>query len=485
MKKLIVALMIFLFLNFSFNLAYASFLTSAISKLQPAVAVAGAAGSKIIPAVFTGTAVGGNVSSWISLAIPGGAVAKVAGAVLGVAGALTIDYIFNNAPGWFVTKHLAQLGAGIVDTTSITYPVGKGFADYNYVNGIYDARGMSANYTQAQARANVAKATICNYYTNTVQYCPVASFDNTKVGCVEAFGMCQDGSTQHVQFFYPAAVPQGSPVPGNFPMTPAQVQALLTIDLAANNADAVKVGQAALEVSAAALENPSHPVNMQAAIKAAMAAALMEGVTADQKTALEGQAAVPGAIPVPVSNQDPTTYLTPAQIAAAVQAALAGQGLSAAQIAAAITAAQAGSGSAGLTQAQTQAAVAAALAGQNLTAAQIAAAVAATFPALGAYAPPAVAAAYAVPTVGNFSLLFSNFLATMRATPLFSLPGLLASSVPSGGDCTMSIDLSSRFGGSKEFSMCNWETGLSAMKAVLLCIASILAVGIVVKGGGA
>ena len=93
--------------------------------------------------------------------------------------------------------------------------------------------------------------------------------------------------------------------------------------------------------------------------------------------------------------------------------------------------------------------------------------------------------AAAIPDVGDFAGLFSSFLTTMQGTPLFSLPGLLSSSVPSGGSCSMSVDMSERFGGSQTVSICNWDTGLSYLKAVLLCIASIFAVGIVAKGGGA
>jgi hypothetical protein len=92
-------------------------------------------------------------------------------------------------------------------------------------------------------------------------------------------------------------------------------------------------------------------------------------------------------------------------------------------------------------------------------------------------------APYETPTVGNFTGLFTGFLNTMRNTPLFSLPGLLSSSVPSGGECTYQVNMSQRFGGVHTVSICNWATGLSYMKAVLLCISSILAVMIISKGG--
>jgi len=92
--------------------------------------------------------------------------------------------------------------------------------------------------------------------------------------------------------------------------------------------------------------------------------------------------------------------------------------------------------------------------------------------------------AYQKPTVDNFPELFTNFLYAMKDTPLFSLPGLLSSSIPSGGSCSYQVNMSERFGGVHTVSICGWATGLSYMKAVLLCMASIFAVGIIVKGGG-
>jgi hypothetical protein len=188
--------------------------------------------------------------------------------------------------------------------------------------------------------------------------------------------------------------------------------------------------------------------------------------------------------------------LTPAQVQAATSAALASAGISAAGIAAAIN-----STFPGLTATQ----LAAALSYCGLTATAIAAAIKAANPSLTqaevqAAVTAAIAASvtpltaysggntiglvpYALPDVGDFAGLFSGFLAAMRKTPLFSLPGLLSSSVPSGGSCYFEVNMSERFGGTHTVSICNWSTGLSCMKAVLLCIASIFAVGIITKGG--
>lgn len=93
--------------------------------------------------------------------------------------------------------------------------------------------------------------------------------------------------------------------------------------------------------------------------------------------------------------------------------------------------------------------------------------------------------AFEQPEVGDFSKLMSDFIDTMQNTDLFSLPGLMTSSIPSGGDCQLTINLGQHFGGTKTISFCEWATALSYIKAVLLCLASVVAVGIVCKGGAA
>jgi len=91
--------------------------------------------------------------------------------------------------------------------------------------------------------------------------------------------------------------------------------------------------------------------------------------------------------------------------------------------------------------------------------------------------------AFEQPEVGDFSQLMTDFIETMQETDLFSLPGLMTDSIPSGGDCELTINLGQHFGGTKTVSFCEWATALSYIKAVLLCLASVVAVGIVCKGG--
>lgn len=94
--------------------------------------------------------------------------------------------------------------------------------------------------------------------------------------------------------------------------------------------------------------------------------------------------------------------------------------------------------------------------------------------------------AFEQPEVGNFSELMTDFIDTMKNTDLFSLPGLMTSSIPAGGgSCEVTINLGSHFGGTRTISFCEWATALSYIKAVLLCLASVAAVLIVCKGGTA
>lgn len=510
MKKLIVALMIFLFLNLSINLVYASFLTSAITRLQPAAAVAGSAGSKIIPAIFTGTTAAGNVSSWISLTIPGGAVAKIAGAVVGVAGAMAIDYIFNNAPGWFVTKNIVRAGAGMVDISAVTYPTGKAAVDYtqNGDMGMYAAAAAAAAACQAAFDSRFP----LSYLDQATQYGAQAGTDANYYMYGYYSHVTGGGSWAYYKFYYPkTGIAQGAPVVSNNPVLPGQVQSLLTTDLAANNANAVKVGQAAVEVAAAVMDNPNHVVNQSAAIKAAMAAALLEGVTAQQKIDLEGQAVpVPG-MPVPVVTPDPAAYLTPAQVAAAVQAALAGQGLSAAQIAAAIAAATAGVGSGGLsaeaTQAAVQSGVAAALAGQGMTPAQAAAtaaAAAAQLAATQAATTAAEAAAAAqlekmppppppippdpvvtdptivMPDKKSLTTVMGTFMAAINSLPMMeTLRGL---TINVEGSSQLCLDMPVGLGGQKCFDGGRMQGGLNMIGSALLGLTTIFSFLGIFKG---
>jgi hypothetical protein len=505
MKKLTAAIVIILFFSFSINFVYASFLSSAISRIIPSAAVAGAAGSKIVPALFTGTTTAGTVASWVSLVIPGTALAKIAGAVITVAGAIAAETLFNIAAEWFQANKIGMNGTDLTIDNNYLLPPG---GDYNTYYGHTPGTDGGTNYGMGYFSTSTLAYAACLASPNGTSACyssntqgPVNSFHrDTLVIIPTPYSSHYD----HWFFYFYNSGPPGVLSPHTDPLTNSQFQDKLAAAIASGNDAAAVVAQTALDIAANSLDIPDHPINKNPAAKAAIAAALLASLSVQQQAALEaGATGFPGDGTVPaVTNPD---ALTAAQITAAIQIALTGQKLSADQIAAATAAVLAGQGQ---TQAQTQAAITAALTGAGVTPAAAAAAAViaaaqlaatqqiaintaaiaekAAEPAVGAYTGGNVIglSAWVTPAVGDFSALFRNFLTDMRNTPLFSLPGLLSSSVPSGGECTLSIDLSPRFGGSHSFSMCNWATGLSAVKAALLCVASIFAIGIVAKGGG-
>lgn len=478
------------------GLAYASFASPVVSRLAAVGATSGASGITI-PAKVTGVTSGGlNVASWISLLIPGGNVAKIAVAVAGVGGALAADYLMAKGAAWWAAKNL-RLGTDGIFEESKTVSVPDGWVNSDFTDetaftipGMGPAtpvyEGLFATM-YAASDAMIAWGQASGGCSGSSSY---GTLSNPKVGYYyiqkKANSTCGMTAENHF-FFYPLASGGNHNETVWSDVANSYVEGLLTTDYSNGVPAANVLGLAGVEVAAAALDNPNHPVNQNAAAKAAIAAALAGSINANQLSNLEG-AATPNVGDNVLPDTEPNVNsLTPAQIAAAVQAALAGQGLSASQIAAAIAAAQAAAAG-GASAAEIQAAMTAALAGAGLSAAQIQAAVeaatAAAFPPVGAYTGEFAATAWAAPTVGDFAGLFSSFLNDMRNTPLFSLPGLLSASVPSGGSCEMSVNMSERFGGSKTISICNWETGLSGVKAALLCVASIFAIGIVTKGGG-
>lgn len=472
-----------LYVSLSVSFAYAALLSPFISKLAPAAAAAtGAGGAFTIPAkVVATTSAGANVASWISLAVPGATAAKIAIALTGIAGALAADYIVSQE--WFPNNLYKQDANGnFTKTETQQIPDGFTWDNFNGSNtGItfpgwtVVGHGMFPSIAAASAARNDFRAANCpsgnaNTYTNIRPHQNAYSSD------------CS-GAVRHL-WFAPNYTKPSHPESGDVAKSKSDVENALAADLANEDAAAKKVAKAALDVTANAMDNPSHPVTNNTNVYNTINNYLTNNITANQLANLEA-AATPniGDQVLPDTEEKKVETMTAAQIAAAVQAALAGQGLSAAQIAAAVTAAQAAAGGGSLTPTQVQDAVATALEAQGLSADQIKDAIDSALPALGAYTGAFTANAWSKPVVGNFSNLFSNFLTNMKSTPLFSLPGLLSDSVPSGGSCEMSVNLSERFGGSKSISICNWETGLSGMKAVLLCIASIFAVGIVTKGG--
>jgi hypothetical protein len=87
------------------------------------------------------------------------------------------------------------------------------------------------------------------------------------------------------------------------------------------------------------------------------------------------------------------------------------------------------------------------------------------------------------PTWPGFATRFSDFIAAMRTTGLFSLGSGLWT-VPTTDVCTKDIDLSARFGGIYTVDFCDWMSIFQYFRTMLLLVASYFAIKIVfVKGG--
>jgi len=479
MKKTISLFIVVLFILTTSFSVYSSFLSPIVSRLVPASAVAGAAGSITVPALIKGVTSGGlGVNSWVSLLIPGGNVAKIAGAVIGVGAGLALDYLFLQGAEYWAGKGIDK---SLIQSTFVHIPNGKTVADFQFTSGNTIGMGMYADMSAAGVAEHALRATFGS--STEGSHIAANGYASMYVTDLTQMGTPTYGKT--FEFYY-----LNNPLSNTHletqttQKTVADIQALLTVDLAANNATAKVVGQAAIQAAANALDNPSDPINMQAAIKAAMAAALATSLTADQITALEGQGTEAGTVPVPQTED--YTKLTPAQIAAAVAQALQGQGLSATQIAAAIAAATAGQ-VAGQTQAQTQAAVAAALAAQGLTAAQIAAAIAAATPALtAAQVQAAVAAALndetgvsipldptqLLPDKLSLTTILQSFMTSINNLPF--LDALRGITVNCSGSSILCVNLPAKYGGNVCYDAAGITGALNGIGSAMLSITTLL-----------
>lgn len=100
-----------------------------------------------------------------------------------------------------------------------------------------------------------------------------------------------------------------------------------------------------------------------------------------------------------------------------------------------------------------------------------------------AYVPATATLNTFVPTVGDFSGLFTSFIASMKATSLFSLPGALYNGIPTSSECTMTVEMAENYGGTQTVSFCGW-TWLTILRGVLMLIGTYIAIRIVMVSGG-
>lgn len=496
-KVIIIFMVVYLIVTVTF-FAFGSLLSPFISRLAPAAAAAtGSGGGFTIPAkIIATTTGGGNVAKWVSLLVPGATGAKVAIALTGIAGALAADYIFEQGKQWFQGEGFKQDANGNwTQDQNQNIPDGFTWSDYNGTGTVLynpgyqvTGHGVFPDVSAAAAARDAYKAANCPSGSGS-------SYSNLPGPSKAVTVVCPGSSPGDMHaFFYPYPNYPTHPEPVPVPTPQAAVEAALAAALANENPNAKDVVKAALEVAGNALDNPDHPVAKNKTVSNSVNNALVGNLTPTQTSNLEA-AATPnvGDGVLPDTDETKVETLTAAQIAAAVAAALANQGLSATQIAAAIAAVQTAQG--GLTAAETTAAVSASLQGQGLTAAQIAAAVAAANPALTQTAvqtavksaldddtgvPPVVDPTIVIPEKLSLTVVMQNFVDAIYSLPIFATLNGITINV--SGSSTLCINLPSNLGGSKCWNGSNMQDGLNMIGSAFLGLTSIISFIGIFKG---
>lgn len=487
-KYVIIFMVIYIIMTLSF-FATASLLSPFISRLAPAAALAtGTGGGFTIPAkIIATTSAGAKVASWISLAVPGVTGAKVAIALTGIAGALAADYIFEKGKPWFEGNGFKQDANGNW-TQNINQPIPDGYtaADFNGVNcgnfwisGYTSVcEGVYADKNTALAARN-AKAAECGGQSGNIPY---------SKGTKGFYTYCPEHMAHG--YFYPhEAATHNEPVPA--PSSPVNVENKLASDLAAEDANAKEVVKAGLDVAAASMDDKNHPVSKNTTTYNNVNNYLINNMTNNQATNLEASATPNvGDNVLPDDDSEKLERLTPAQIAAAVAAALANQGLSASQIAAAIAAAQSAA-SGGLTAAE----LTSTLSANGLTAAQIAAAIAAANPAIsqtqvktavkeaiddetGITAP--VDPTILLPDKLSLTKIMNDFWTSVQALPIFNV--LNGITITTSGSSNLCIDLSAAYGGQRCYNGSNVQDELNMIGSVILGLTTVVSFVGIFKG---
>ncbi len=486
-KKIVIIFMAVYFIVTLSFFAYASLLSPFISKLAPAAALAtGSGGGFTIPAkILATTSTGANVASWISLAVPGATAAKVAIAIMGVAGVLAADYL--ESTDWFTANKITRNDStgNLEETKTALVPDGYTWGNYigpldiedtipPYGYGLFD--DVNAAYDAAQA----FKAANCPYGT--------VSGGTTLIMGARKFSIGNCGEFRRY-FFYPYSTTHSENYQA--PITPAAAEAKLAADLANEDAAAKTTAKAALEVAANAMDDPSHPVTKNTTTYNNINNYLINNVTTNQLANLEA-AATPnvGDNVLPDTEATKAETLTAAQIAAAVAAALANQGLSAKQIAAAIAAAQSAA-TGGLTQAE----LASTLSSEGLTAAQIAAAIAAANPAITqtqvktavkeaiddetGITPP-VDPTISLPEKLSLTTVMNDFWSSVQALPIFNV--LNGITINTSGTSNLCIDLPAAYGGQRCYNGANVQDELNMIGTAILGLTTVISFIGVFKG---
>lgn len=473
------ALIIFIHLSF----AYAALTSWSVSKLVASAASAAGSAGVTVPALLKGTTSASNLKKWVPLVIPSTAAGKVIAAVAFTAGALAADYLQIKAAAWYLEKRIDKNNN---QTTTVPVPVPYTPNDYKFDEptsengppGFFNSVGMGIYADSAAAYA----AAMAWGAENTYRMSSTLTIPWRGCKAHIIYPTLPDNRT--LFFFYPSTSDPKVNHEVKNPLNPKQVADMATADMNVNAVKVKDLAQAALEATEAALANPANPISVNGKRMTEIKTALNSAVTTEQLTELETE----GLIEIP---EDQENVLTPAQIAAAVTAALANQGLSATQIAAEIAAAQSAAGG-GLTKTE----LAETLASNGLTAEQIAAAVAAAAPAALTEAQtkaavkeaiddetgitPPVDPTISLPTKLSLTTVLNDFWMSVQAMPIFNV--LNGITITTSGSSNLCIDLPAAYGGQRCYNAANVQDELNIIGNVILGLTTVISFIGVFKG---
>ncbi len=486
MKKKICIFLVVLLLLCNVVVGYCSLASWGIKKMATAAAIPSST-SIAVPGFISGlTSAGSAVATWAPLVLPGTVIGSLVASIIVVGGSMAIDYLTaNDSGGWFHNNGIECTGGTCTKTTSTPVPDGHTSSDYTYpLDGSGNiGGGIYATQSAAGAAQVAARNSQC-----------LGSMGHT--GCPGDRGAkfywvmnnCSGPSYGKITRFYYGTCSTAHAEDVKTDISAFDVGTMVGNAVAGGDGSVGGLGMAAVKVAGDSLENPSHPVNQNPVAKQGIQDALKSAVNPDDLVTAESQATtLPEATAAPETPAD-YSKLTPAQIAAAVQAALSAQGLSATQIAAAIAAIQQAA-AAGLTQAQAQAAVSAALTAAGVTSAGIQSATKAAIDAAGINAVGvrnAVKAAIddetgvsnpSEPTITNpvkksLTAIMNTFLQSLNGLPM--LQTLRGITVNCSGSSSLCLDLPENYGGSRCWDAAPIQGSLNAIGTALLSITSII-----------
>lgn len=484
--------------------AYA--VTYNITKLIPSGALM-AAGTMTIPAMAKSSAYGMRA---IGLALPGGALAKIATAAVSLGGGLALGYAVDKINDYYLSKgyrvgvdgtEYLGYGASITavwlgssyDTTYSSKPA------HVIVLGYYPKIGGTEAVPQNAVLA-AAKDLGLNWTgTNRNDGTPsrmLPDFVDTKNPIFEALYGCRwqyglNAASTEYYFIYAGMHTAGA---GGFTVQNTWRDALtseittlegtMTTDLNNNVASAVAAAWQAIQAAAYGLANPGSPLgvspgmtNIKTELDGAISAAQKTAIDGTNQTADEYAADTPG-----VATDNPPQSLTATDVQNAVIAALIAQGLSAAEIQTAVSAALVANsdlfsgGAGGAITAEQMQTIIDGLAAQGLSKTDVQEAVENALggsegvdtTGLSAEALPDA------PTKSDFAGILTTFKNAILALPILSL--LTDFEVEASGSSVITLNIPGFAGGSSQsatIDFSQWESIWLWMGQILLMVTGI------------